>query len=81
MAFKAIFWGLACSVTHKVIRTGFFLRRTIISKENFATIQKMTTLCGRDEKVKEFTARKRPALNVMPAKFRSRRRLSSSALC
>lgn len=58
-----------------------FLRRTTISEENFATIQKMTTLCGRDEKVKEFTTRKRPALNVMPAKFRSRRRLSCSALC
>lgn len=58
-----------------------FLRRTTISEENFATIQKMTTLCGRDEKVKEFTTRKRRALDVMPAKFRSRRRLSCSALC
>lgn len=52
-----------------------FSQKNIISKEIFARIQQKTTLCGRDEKVNEFTSGKRPGLNVMPAKFTGRRRL------
>lgn len=56
MAFKENFWGLECSVTHRVIRTGFFLGKTIVSKDIFARIQQKTSRCGRDEKVNAFIA-------------------------
>lgn len=69
MAFKVNFWGLECSVTHRVIRTQFFLAKTIVSKEIFVRIQQKTTRCGRDEKVNAFTAKECGSLNVTSANF------------